>query len=184
MSKRIDYNNDNNIAPADRAVIVPDAAPNSAPATAKSSKMTKGAKALAIILIVIAACSIALLIGNLILNSYSSSRLNYGIIRLKGDLIQKDTNANFIAKNGHRVILNGDGPQTVTFKNSENQFNILELTKTRTNYQFSPARCWVTLVGVDNEWPFIDVAVKEGNWKYEAVKYVYDNMLVKSEDIL
>lgn len=72
MSKRIDYNNDNNIAPADRAVIVPNAAPNSAPAAAKSSKMTKGAKALAIILIVIAACSIALLIGNLILKSYIS----------------------------------------------------------------------------------------------------------------
>lgn len=45
MSKRIDYNNDNNIAPADRAVIVPNAAPNAAASAAKSSKMTKGAKA-------------------------------------------------------------------------------------------------------------------------------------------
>ena len=25
------------------------------------------------------------------------------------------------------------------------------------------------------EWPFIDLAVKPGNWKYEAVKYVYEN---------
>ncbi len=70
MSKRIDYNNDNNIAPADRAVIVPDAAPNAAPATAKSSKMTKGAKTLAVILIVIAICAIAMLTLSLIINSY------------------------------------------------------------------------------------------------------------------
>lgn len=72
MSKRIDYNNDNNIAPADRAVIVPDAAPNSAPATAKSSKMTKGAKTLAIILIVVAVCAIAILALSLIVNSFVS----------------------------------------------------------------------------------------------------------------
>ena len=70
MSKRIDYNNDNNIAPADRAVIVPNAAPNAAASAAKSSKMTKGAKALAIILIVIAVCAIALLVVNLVVNSY------------------------------------------------------------------------------------------------------------------
>jgi anionic cell wall polymer biosynthesis LytR-Cps2A-Psr (LCP) family protein len=75
MSKRIDYNNDNNIAPADSAVIVPEAAPNAAPAAAKSSKLANGVKTLAIILIVIAACSIALLIGNLILDSYVS-RIN------------------------------------------------------------------------------------------------------------
>lgn len=75
MSKRIDYNNDNNIAPADRAVIVPDAAPNAAPAAAKSSKMTNGAKTLAIILIVIAVCAVAILTLTLILNSYIS-RIN------------------------------------------------------------------------------------------------------------
>ena len=75
MSKRIDYNNDKNIAPADSAVIVPEAAPNAAPAAAKSSKMTNGAKTLAIILIVVAVCSIALLIVNLVLNSYLS-RIN------------------------------------------------------------------------------------------------------------
>ncbi len=77
MSKRIDYNNDNNIAPADRAVIVPNAAPNAAPSGAKSSKMTKGAKALAIILIVIAVCAIAILVLNLIVNSYVS-KINTG----------------------------------------------------------------------------------------------------------
>ena len=70
MSKRIDYNNDKNIAPADSAVIVPEAAPNAAPAAAKSSKMTSGSKTLAIILIVIAVCSIALLTISLIVNGY------------------------------------------------------------------------------------------------------------------
>lgn len=72
MSKRIDYNNDNNIAAADRATIVPNQAPNTAPAAAKSSKMTAGAKVLAIVLIVLAVCAIALLVINLVINSYVS----------------------------------------------------------------------------------------------------------------
>lgn len=70
MSKRIDYNNDNNIAPNDRAVIVPNAAPNAAPGAAKSSKMTKSAKIIATILIIVAIISIAILAVNLIINSY------------------------------------------------------------------------------------------------------------------
>ncbi len=72
MSKRIDYNNENNIAAADRATINPNKAPNAAPASAKSSKMTAGAKVLAIVLIVLAVCAVALLVINLIVDSYVS----------------------------------------------------------------------------------------------------------------
>lgn len=72
MSKRIDYNNENNIAAADRATIAPNQAPNAAPAAAKSSKMTAGAKVLAIVLIVLAVCAVALLVINLIVDSYVS----------------------------------------------------------------------------------------------------------------
>ncbi|MBO5357071.1 MAG: LCP family protein [Clostridia bacterium] len=72
MSKRIDYNNENNVAAADRATIAPNQAPNAAPAAAKSSKMTNGAKILAIVLIVLAVCAIALLVINLIIDSYVS----------------------------------------------------------------------------------------------------------------
>lgn len=72
MSKRIDYNNDNNFAAADRATIAPNQAPNAAPAAAKSSKMTTGAKVLAIVLIVLAVCAVALLVINLIVDSYVS----------------------------------------------------------------------------------------------------------------
>ena len=77
MSKRIDYNNENNVAAADRATIAPNQAPNVAPAAAKSSKMTAGAKILAIVLIVLAVCAIALLVINLIVDSYVS-KINSG----------------------------------------------------------------------------------------------------------
>ena len=77
MSKRIDYNNENNVAAADRATIAPNQAPNAAPAAAKSSKMTAGAKILAIVLIVLAVCAITLLVINLIIDSYVS-RINSG----------------------------------------------------------------------------------------------------------
>jgi hypothetical protein len=36
------------------------------------------------------------------------------------------------------------------------------------------ASCEVTVTEA-KPWPFTDVAVNEGNWKYEAVKYVYEN---------
>jgi len=75
MSKRIDYKNENNIASADKATIAPNQAPNAAPVAAKSSKMTNGSKILAIVLIVLAACAIALLVINLIIDSYVS-RIN------------------------------------------------------------------------------------------------------------
>ena len=72
MSKRIDFNNDNNIAAADRATIAPHQAPKAAAASAKSSKMGAGTKVLAIVLIVLAVCAIALLVINLIIDSYVS----------------------------------------------------------------------------------------------------------------
>lgn len=72
MSKRIDYNNDNNIASASSATIAPNQAPNAAPAVAKSSKMTTGTKIAAIVLIILAICAIALLIVNVVVNSYAA----------------------------------------------------------------------------------------------------------------
>lgn len=68
MSKRIDYNNENNIAVADRATIVP----NAAPVAAKSSKMTLGARIIAVLLIALAICAAALLVVNLVVDAYVS----------------------------------------------------------------------------------------------------------------
>ena len=75
------------------------------------------------------------------------------------------------------MILSGDGSQKITFKNENNTFNILEIKKPLTQYTFSPAKCWKTLVGV-SEWPFTDLAIKDGYWKYESVKYVYENNIM------
>ena len=67
MSKRIDYNNENKPITANQATI----APNAAPAVVKTSTgMSLTYKIIAIVLIVLAVLAIALLIVNLIVNSY------------------------------------------------------------------------------------------------------------------
>ncbi len=76
MSKRIDFNN-NNISAVDCATIAPNQAPNATPDVAKSSKMTFGARIIGVLLMVLAVCAIALLIVNLIVNSYAM-KLNAG----------------------------------------------------------------------------------------------------------
>ena len=70
MSKRILYRRKNteSVAPSERATIVP----NAAPAVAKSTKMSAGAKLLVILLVAIAVVAIALLVINIIVNSYFS----------------------------------------------------------------------------------------------------------------
>lgn len=114
---------------------------------------------------------------NFILQTNAQGEYLYGILTLKGDLTQLSNHVNIVGKLGHRVILAGDGAQKVTFLNANNKFNILEVTKPLYNYTFSPAKCWETLVGT-NEWPFVDVPVKPGDWIYEGVKYVYENNIM------
>ena len=116
MSKRIDYNNDNGIAPADRAIIVPNAAPNASVASAKSSKMTKGAKIIAIALIVVAIIAIAIAVVSLIVNSYVAkiNSPHYEDIELKARDCWKDplvSMKNFAKKHflimlKHHILLN------------------------------------------------------------------------------
>ena len=69
MSKIINYNKNESVAPVDRAVIIPNAAPN-AVKKAKSSKMTKGAKVLSIVLVILAIIAIAFAVVSIIINSY------------------------------------------------------------------------------------------------------------------
>ncbi len=66
MSKRIDYNNENKPVATNRATVVP----NAAPAVAKTSGMSITYKIIAIVLIVLAVLAVALLVINLIVNSY------------------------------------------------------------------------------------------------------------------
>ena len=74
-----------------------------------------------------------------------SSYLTAGTMYVAGDFIQKgdSSRTNFDATNQHKVVLNGIEPQTVTFENySSSHFNILQLTRARSQYTFNPEPCW------------------------------------------
>lgn len=114
---------------------------------------------------------------DLVLQTSSKGTFEYGILTLKGNLIQLSDAVNIVGEYGHRVVLAGNGPQKISFINKNNTFNILELKKPLHEYSFSPARCWKTLAGV-YEWPFKDLAIRDGYWKYESVKYVYENNIM------
>ena len=83
--------------------------------------------------------------------AYSNEKnndLTNGELRIKGNFIQKGNDYyNFSAREAHKTILAGDGPQLVSFESYPySGFNILQLTKERSNYTFNPDPCWKTLI--------------------------------------
>ena len=70
--------------------------------------------------------------------------LDYGVLTVGGD-IWSDRGLSVSNSYGHKTVLNGEKHQTITL-NSDNKFNILELTKPMSNYTFNPDPCWNELI--------------------------------------
>lgn len=70
--------------------------------------------------------------GDMYVRSYwDYNVLTSGTLELKGDFTQKNgrgTN-NFCASGSHKVILSGEGLQTVSFDSTDSQFNVVKVTK-------------------------------------------------------
>ena len=104
----------------------------------------------------------------------------------------------------HKLILAGDGPQNIIFDNEKGMVGTLQLTKDKSEYGFDPDEVSMKVTtGSDptpdppapspkppvpspkppapspgpqpSDWPFSDVPVNPGNWRYDSIKYVYDN---------
>ena len=112
--------------------------------------------------------------GDYVMQSNRDSTFRNGILSLKGNLFQLSSNGAsgsfYTASANHKVILDGVGAQAIQFDNPKSRVGSLQLTLARSNYTFNPDPCWMKLLA----WPFADVAAKEGNWKYDNIKYVYD----------
>ena len=112
--------------------------------------------------------------GDYVMQSNRDSTFRNGILSLKGNLFQLSSNGAsgsfYTASANHKVILDGVGAQAIRFDNPKSRVGSLQLTLARSNYTFNPDPCWMKLLA----WPFADVAAKEGNWKYDNIKYVYD----------
>ena len=70
--------------------------------------------------------------GNMCVASiYNNSTLTAGTIELKGDFTQITYSSanNFYCSGSHKVILSGEGLQTVSFASTQSQFNIIEIRK-------------------------------------------------------
>ena len=87
--------------------------------------------------------------GNMLANGYYRSTLTDGTIEVKGNFTQKYTyyTDNFRASDNHRVILNGNGFQKISFEREESGFNKLEITKNiDTGYSFNRKPVWKELI--------------------------------------
>ena len=61
---------------------------------------------------------------------YANTALTEGVLEIKGDFTQKYSSGysnNFAPSGNHKVILSGEGLQTVSFDRTESNFNILEI---------------------------------------------------------
>lgn len=70
--------------------------------------------------------------GNMyVASEYAYSKLTAGTLEIKGDFTQKTSNYsnNFYCSGSHKVVLSGEGLQTVSFDSTKSQFNILEIQK-------------------------------------------------------
>lgn len=87
--------------------------------------------------------------GDFYINTYySCSTLTAGTLELKGNFTQKfyGYSNNFYASGTHKVILSGEGLQTVSFDSTDSQFNVVEITKPiDTGYVFSNTK-WNDLI--------------------------------------
>ena len=87
--------------------------------------------------------------GDFYINTYNSySTLTAGTLKLKGNFTQRTGyyGNNFYASGTHKVILSGEGLQTISFNNTDSQFNVVEITKPiDTGYVFSNTK-WNDLI--------------------------------------
>ena len=86
-------------------------------------------------------------------DSMDRNKFSAGTLTVKGNFSQLyGTNCggqNFVASGTHKVVLDGSDIQTVTFENSQSQFNELILTKPQdTGYTFSRTPCWTKLTQI------------------------------------
>ena len=70
--------------------------------------------------------------GNMLASSYyGDSKLTAGTLEMKGDFTQKYYNSNyqnnFCCSGSHKVVLSGEGLQTVSFDSTKSQFNTLDV---------------------------------------------------------
>ena len=85
--------------------------------------------------------------GDFIWHGYHNN-LSNGILTIGGDFIDRTSDGYcFYANENHKVVLNGSNHQNITFENG-GTFNILELTKDKSNYTFNPEPCWNKLITV------------------------------------
>ena len=95
--------------------------------------------------------------GNFVVqnNNSPSNTFSAGTLTIKGDFSQLkgtigNSYDNFAASGTHKVVLDGNGVQTVTFESNRSHFNALILTKPQdTGYTFSRTPCWTKLTQID-----------------------------------
>ena len=115
--------------------------------------------------------------GSIVVQSTKNCNLNRGTITLLGDMVQSSYNGavGYIRSNeSNKVVLASNHSQGLLFDNRSSKVGTLQLTRDKSAYQFSFEPCWIKLIS----WPFSDVAINEGNWKYDSVKYVYINNIM------
>lgn len=115
--------------------------------------------------------------GSIVVQSTKNCNLYRGTITLLGDMVQSSYNGavGYIRSNeSHTVVLASDNSQGLLFDNRSSKVGTLQLMRDKSSYRFSFEPCWIKL----NSWPFSDVAINVGNWKYDSVKYVYVNNIM------
>ncbi len=115
--------------------------------------------------------------GNIAMQSTKNSNLYRGTITLLGNMTQNSSNGAvgyIYSYETHRVILANANSQSLLFDNRSSKVGTLQLTRNKSSYRFGFEPCWIKLIS----WPFSDVTISEGNWKYESVKYVYVNNIM------
>ncbi len=96
--------------------------------------------------------------------------LEAGTMYIAGNFTQKDTSDYLFAAGGtHKVVLSGEEKQIITFEGMRNWFNILELTKDISNYEFNPYGRWNKLI-----LPPVDLVESGASLSLEETDFVYD----------
>ncbi len=123
----------------------------------------------------------ALVNGGMYVYSSKNTYLYKGVLEVKGDFTQKNYNSVTNISSASKVVLSGNGIQTVSIENGNFLFNTLEITKPpEVGYIFNRTPMWRTL-----EENYIDMEAPSAPFKLRVLNYTSTSIRFKwnaSED--
>ena len=114
-------------------------------------------------------------VGGSFISASDGNAFYQGTLYIGGDF--RAVSDRFACSDTHKVVMNGNGPQSVRFSDSNGRFGVLELMQPPRMYSFTPNPCWQRLIisfgTPDFVLPALVTEIEESAFENTAAAAVY-----------